>query len=185
MANLLTGLRLLLAGPAALAFARPEFITPLLLLTLVGVAIATDFADGIVARRADTASARGQLFDHTTDFLFVTSGLAGAAVAGQVTAVLPIVIVVAFSQYVLDSYFLHRKKQLHMSFLGRWNGMLYFVPLVLIAVLRLAVSRLDSVAGLADLSSTLIVGLSYVLVLSTIASIVDRAIAPRSVANPA
>jgi len=71
-----------------------------------------------------------------------------------------------------------------MSFLGRWNGMLYFVPLVLIAVLRLAESRLDSVAGLADPSSTLIIGLSYVLVLSTIASIVDRAIAPRSVANP-
>ncbi len=184
MANMLTGLRLLLAVPAALAFAQPEFGTPLLLVVLVGIAIATDFADGIVARRTGTTSPRGQLFDHTTDFLFVTSGLAGAAVAGQVTAVLPIVIVVAFSQYVLDSYFLHHKKELHMSFLGRWNGMLYFVPLVLIAVLRLAESRLDSVAGLADPSSTLIIGLSYVLVLSTIASIVDRAIAPRSVANP-
>ena len=129
MANLFTGLRLLLAVPAALAFAQPEFLSPLLLLTLVGVAIATDFADGIVARRRDTASPRGQLFDHATDFLFVTSGLTGASIAGQVTAALPIVIVVAFSQYVLDSYFLHRKKQLHMSFLGRWNGMFYFVPL--------------------------------------------------------
>ena len=74
MANLLTGLRLLLAVPAALAFAQQEFLSPLLLLTLVGVAIATDFADGIVARRTDTASPRGQLFDHATDFLFVTSG---------------------------------------------------------------------------------------------------------------
>ena len=175
MANLLTGLRLLLAVPTALAFARPEFIAPLLLLTLVGVAIATDFADGIVARRTDTASPRGQLFDHATDFLFVTSGLTGAAIAGQVTAALPLVIVVAFSQYVLDSYFLHRKKQLHMSFLGRWNGMFYFVPLVLIAV-----SRLDLVAGVAGIFSTLIILLSYLLVLSTIASIIDRAIASSS-----
>ena len=75
---------------------------------------------------------------------------------------------------MLDSYFLHRKKQLHMSFLGRWNGMLYFVPLVLVAA-----SRLDLVAGVADTFSTLIVLLSYLLVLSTIASIIDRAIAPR------
>lgn len=175
MANLLTGLRLLLAVPATLAFARPEFTTPLLLLVLVGIAIATDFADGIVARRTGTTSPRGQLFDHTTDFLFVTSGLAGAAVAGRVTAVLPIVIAVAFSQYVLDSYFLHRKKRLHMSFLGRWNGMLYFVPLVLVAA-----SRLDLAAGVAQPFSTLIVTLSYLLVLSTIASIVDRALAPRA-----
>ncbi len=178
MANLLTALRLLLAVPAATAFAQPEFMTPLLLLALVGIAIATDFGDGIVARRTGTASPRGQLFDHTTDFLFVTSGLTGAAIAGQVTAALPIVIVVAFSQYVLDSYFLHRKKQLHMSFLGRWNGMFYFVPLVLIAVSRLAVSRLDRATDVVGIFSTLIELLSYLLVLSTIASIVDRAIAP-------
>jgi phosphatidylglycerophosphate synthase len=174
MANLLTGLRLLLVVPGTLAFAQPEFMTPLLLLTLVGIAIVTDFCDGIVARRTGTASPRGQLFDHTTDFLFVTSGLTGAAIAGQVTAALPLVIVVAFSQYVLDSHFLYREKQLHMSFLGRWNGVLYFVPLVLIAV-----SRLDWLAGVAEISSSLISILGYLLVLSTIASIVDRAIAPR------
>ena len=179
MANLLTGLRLLLAVPAALAFAEQEFLSPLLLLTLVSIAIATDFADGIVARRRDTTSPRGQLFDHATDFLFVTSGLAGAAIAGQVTAALPIVIGMAFSQYVLDSYFLYRKKQLHMNFLGRWNGMFYFVLLVLIAV-----SRLDLVAGVAEMFSTLIVLLSYLLVLSTIASIIDRAIAPGPAASP-
>ena len=195
MANLLTGFRLLLAVPITLALARPEFMTPVLLLTLVGVAIGTDFGDGIVARRTDTASPRGQLFDHTTDFLFVTSGLAGAAVAGQVTAALPVVIVVAFSQYVLDSYFLHRKKELHMSFLGRWNGMLYFAPLVLIAVSRLggasplgaapppnAMSLLDSWAAAAELLATLTRLLSYLLVFTTIASIIDRAIAPRPAA---
>ena len=174
MANLLTGLRLLLAVPAALAFAQSEFLAPLLLLALMSVAIATDYFDGIVARRNDTTSPGGQLFDHATDFLFVTSGLTGAAIAGQVTAVLPVLIVVAFSQYVLDSYFLHRKKQLRMSSLGRWNGIFYFVPLVLIAV-----SRLDFMAGVAQVFSTLVVALSYLLLLSTVASIIDRAFAPR------
>lgn len=174
MANLLTSLRLLLAVPAALAFARSDFISPLVLVALVTVAIATDFIDGVVARRRGTASPRGQLFDHASDFLFVTSGLAGAAMAGRVPAALPILIVVAFSQYVLDSYFLHREKQLHMSLLGRWNGILYFVPLVLIAV-----SRLDSSASVAESFATLIVWSSYLLLLSTIASIIDRAVAPR------
>lgn len=174
MAHLLTGLRLLLVVPAALAFAQTEFMAPGLLVTLMSVAIATDFFDGMVARRRTTASVRGQLFDHTTDFLFVTCGLAGAAFAGQVTAALPVLIVVAFSQYVLDSFFLRREKRLHMSSLGRWNGIFYFVPLVLIAV-----SRLDFVAGVAGVFSALIIGLSYLLLLSTVASIIDRAIAPR------
>ena len=173
MANLLTGLRLLLALPAALAFAQPAFISPLLLLILMILAIATDFLDGIVARRGGTSSPRGQLFDHTTDFLFVTSGLAGAVIAGQVMAALPLLIVVAFSQYVLDSYFLHREKRLRMSFLGRWNGIFYFAPLVVIAM-----SRFEFMADVAGLFTTLIILLSYLLLLSTVASIVDRAIAP-------
>ncbi len=173
MANLLTGLRLLLAVPAALAFLRTGFLSPPLLVTLMIIAIATDFLDGIVARWRGTASPRGQLFDHATDFLFVTAGLAGAAIAGLVPAALPILIVVAFSQYVLDSYFLHREKQLRMSFLGRGNGILYFVPLVLIAV-----SRLGFMAGAGEISPIMIMALSYLLLFSTVASIIDRAIAP-------
>ena len=41
MANLLTSIRLLLVVPAAWAFARPEFLSPLLLAAVVSVAIAT------------------------------------------------------------------------------------------------------------------------------------------------
>jgi phosphatidylglycerophosphate synthase len=173
MANLLTGLRLLLVAPAALAFARAEFLSPILLVAVVMIAIVTDYFDGIVARRRNTASPRGQVFDHSADFLFVTSGLAGAAMAGHVTAALPILIVVAFSQYVLDSHFLYREKQLHMSLLGAWNGILYFVPLVLISV-----ARLEFMAGAARAFSASILILSYLLLLSTVASIIDRALAP-------
>ena len=173
MANLLTGIRLLLAIPSSMAFARSEFMSAFLLLALLFIAIVTDYFDGIVARKTNTASAGGQLFDHATDFLFVTSGLAGAAYAGALNPLLPILIVVAFTQYVLDSHFYYREKQLHMSYLGRWNGVFYFVPLVLIAL-----SRVDINVVINDLLPGLIVLLGYLLMLSTIASIIDRAIAP-------
>lgn len=172
MAHLLTGLRLLLVVPSAFAFAGWAFDRPLLPAALVAVAIATDYYDGIVARTLGKASAVGQLFDHATDFLFVTASLAGASTTGAVSMLLPPLIVVAFTQYVLDSYFLLRRKQLRMSALGRWNGILYFVPLVVLALARLPV--LSAVQGVLE---GLALVVSWALVLSTVASIADRALA--------
>ena len=172
MAHLLTGVRLVLAWPLAVAFARPDFLSAGLLVGLLGLAIATDYVDGVVARWRGTASAGGQLFDHGTDFLFVTTGLTGAVMVGLVPLVLPILVTVAFSQYVFDSYWVHRQKRLRMSGIGRWNGVLYFVPLVLLAGARLEVgSDATSVFTL-----TARVG-SYALVASTTISIIDRATA--------
>jgi phosphatidylglycerophosphate synthase len=174
IAHALTATRLLLAAPVAMGLARPDVTSPVSLLALIGVAIATDYWDGRVARLTNSLSARGQLFDHATDFLFVTAGLIGAAVGGLVTPVLPAVIVVAFGQYVLDSYLLHRQKELRMSVIGRWNGVLYFVPLVVISV-----SRLDLLSGV-ELPLTRATGvLGWLLVVSTVVSIVDRTLAPR------
>ncbi|MEQ1911182.1 MAG: CDP-alcohol phosphatidyltransferase family protein, partial [Vicinamibacterales bacterium] len=130
------------------------------------------YIDGIVARRTGTASPRGMLFDHTTDCLFVTSGLAGASVAGLVPTVLPVLIVVAFSQYVLDSYYLHRQRQLRMSYLGRWNGILYFAPLVMIAIAAL------HLPGLSETARVLVRPFAVLLAVSTVASIIDRSVAP-------
>jgi CDP-diacylglycerol---glycerol-3-phosphate 3-phosphatidyltransferase len=173
MAHALTGLRLLAVVPAAWAFSRPERVSVWLLVALMAVAIVTDYYDGVVARTSGTASARGMLFDHTTDFLFVTSGLAGASLAGLVPTMLPVLIVVAFTQYVVDSYYLHRQKQLRMSTLGRWNGIFYFAPLV-----QVALSRAGALPALADLAGAVVGPSSMVLVLTTVASIVDRAVAP-------
>ncbi|MCH8265481.1 MAG: hypothetical protein IIC10_08795, partial [Proteobacteria bacterium] len=86
---------------------------------------------------------------------------------------LPVLIVIAFSQYVLDSYFLFRAKQLRMSFLGRWNGIFYFVPL-----LCFAASRLEFMAGSASSLGEVTELLGLALILSTVASIVDRGLAP-------
>jgi phosphatidylglycerophosphate synthase len=174
IAHVLTGTRLLAVAPAAWAFSRPDRVSVWLLAALVTVAIVTDVYDGPLARASGTASPGGMLFDHTTDFLFVTSGLAGAAMAGLVPGLLPGLIVVAFSQYVLDSYFLHRQKQLRMSVLGRWNGILYFVPLV-----QIVIARLGSLPVLPALAAALVRPCATLLVATTLLSIADRALAPR------
>ena len=128
-----------------------------------------------MARARGTESAAGQLFDHATDFLFVTAGLWGTATTGAVPFVLPALIVVAFAQYVVDSYFLHRQKQLRMSRLGRWNGILYYAPLVIVALARVPAPR-----GIEQALLELAAAVSWLLVLSTVVSIVDRALAVRA-----
>lgn len=171
MANLLTSLRLLLIAPLVLMILQgaPGWLVLLVLI----VAVLTDYFDGIVARARGTASANGQLFDHGTDFLFVTSGLFALASIGLLSVVLPVLIILAFSQYVLDSRLLYRQKQLRMSFLGRWNGIFYFVPLFVFAGAGLPLP-----APVPDWLSNAVGWLGWLLLASTLASIVDRAVAP-------
>ena len=82
MANALTAIRLALAFPIAAALADSGLLAPIPLAALLALAIASDYLDGPVARRTGKASARGMLFDHATDCLFVTGCLAGAAIGG-------------------------------------------------------------------------------------------------------
>ncbi len=170
MAHALTLVRLALVLPVAAAFARPDLLAPSTLVLMLCVAIATDVLDGRVARTTGTASASGQFFDHATDCLFVTTGLTGAAISGLVTPLLPALIPFAFGQYVVDSYVWRRQRHLRASYLGRWNGVLYFVPLVIIAA-----ARLPFLAGVALFLLLAAGGLGYVLVASTAASMIDRA----------
>ncbi len=104
LAHALTTLRLALVVPLVwLLLAGPWPGSALLVVILL--AIVTDYCDGIAARRLGTASPGGMLFDHGTDFIFATSGLFAAAIMGLVTPVLPFLIVVAFTQYVLIPIF--------------------------------------------------------------------------------
>jgi phosphatidylglycerophosphate synthase len=171
MAHALTAVRLALVLPLAAAFARPELLAAGVVALLLSVAITTDLLDGRVARMTGTASAWGRLFDHGTDCLFVTGGLAGAAMAGAVTPLLPALVPVAFGQYVVDSYVWHRQRQLRASALGRWNGVLYFAPLVLIAASRLSLPGSAFLFWAAG-------AMGYVLVASTVVSVIDRATTP-------
>ena len=115
IAHLLTAFRFALALPLAAAFAHPELLDRGPLAVYLAVALATDYFDGVIARRYGTASAGGQLFDHATDCFFVTTCLTGAAFGGHVPLLLPVLIAVAFLQYAVDSYWIHRQARLRIE----------------------------------------------------------------------
>jgi phosphatidylglycerophosphate synthase len=139
MANSLTAVRLLLVLPFVFFMAKTGGHSAIFALLVWAVALITDFLDGPIARRTGTVTALSGTFDHTTDFLFVTGGLFAGAVRGAFPWILPVLITAAFSQYVIDSYWVHRQAKLRGSKLGRYNGMLYFVPTCMDIVIRLGV----------------------------------------------
>ena len=161
-ANLLTGVRLLLAP--LLVWAILSGATALALACFV-LAVGTDLADGRVARRFGEVSALGGFLDHATDALFVALGLAALAFAGVVPAPLPPLVLAAFAQYALDSRVL-AGRPLRASPLGRWNGVAYFV-LLGIPVVR------DGLA-LGWPAGSLVRALGWALVATTCVSMLDR-----------
>jgi len=165
MANALTAARVLLAVPFAFLMARGDAWSAALAGLVLLAAITTDILDGVLARRRGTATAGGRLFDHTADCLFVTTGLAAGAVRGGVPWILPVLVAVAFTQYVVDSYWGHRGRALRTSGLGRWNGILYFVPLGGDVLVRLGLGGLDPVVTV----------VAWALVASTVVSMGERA----------
>ncbi|HLJ16757.1 MAG TPA: CDP-alcohol phosphatidyltransferase family protein [Bryobacteraceae bacterium] len=164
MANALTAVRLLLVIPFAFFMSKGDVRSAVLALIVWAVALATDFLDGAIARSSGTVTALSGTFDHTTDFLFVTSGLFAGAYRGAFPWILPILIVAAFSQYMIDSYWIHRQMKLRGSKLGRYNGMLYFVPTCMEIVIRLGAHWLQPLLTI----------LVWALVASTLVSMGQR-----------
>lgn len=169
MANALTAIRLLLVAPFAFSMARGDERSALFALILWTVALATDFLDGPIARRRGTVSALSGAFDHTSDFLFVVSGIFAGATRGVFPWILPICITAAFAQYAIDSYWLHRQIKFRGSKLGRYNGMLYFVPPCMDILIRLGVRFLQPLPTI----------LAWALVVSTLVSMSQRLIFSR------
>jgi len=163
MANLLSSLRLALVLPFFwLVLARSPWAA-----VLFSFAIASDLADGPLARRRGTVSALGRSLDHAADFCFVSAGLFAAAWRDALPMVLPLAVIVAFAQYALDSHLAHGERGLRMSALGRWNGVLYFVPLGGVCLSDLGVTGLGPPTR----------AFAWLLVASTAGSIADRALA--------
>lgn len=136
-ADLLTGLRLALVPVVLVLMARPGTAAALAVLLL---GVISDLADGRAARAAGVAGPRGQLFDHGTDCLFVAAALAGAAAAGDLPWLLPVLVVASFGQYVADSWWPGSgpllQRGLRGNRLGHWNGVAYFVPPFLVLAER-------------------------------------------------
>ena len=164
MANALTAIRLLLVLPFAFFMAKGDRVSAIFALVAWAVALITDFLDGPIARRRGTVTAVSGTFDHATDFVFVTAGMFAGATRGAFPWLLPIVITAAFAQYVIDSYWIHRHAKLRGSKLGRYNGILYFAPSCVDALIRM---------GLRFLQLPLTI-LNWLLILSTLVSMVQR-----------
>jgi len=161
-ANGLTSIRLIAAPALAVEISRGQALAACVIFSL---AVATDFADGIVARRFGEASALGRLIDHSTDAIFVSIGTAALACAGELPILLPTLIALSFVHYALDA----RNPQAdgpRPSSLGRWNGIAYFVVL--------AVPIVRDALGLSWPGSSVVNWLGWLLIASTLVSIVDR-----------
>ncbi len=163
-ANGLTLLRLIAIGPTAWAIVSSHW---LLAAGLFALAAFTDLADGPLARRYGHASPIGSLFDHGTDALFVSITLGALAATGYINPYLSVLVALAFIQYMFDSKAL-AGAELRTSFLGRNNGIAYFV-MVGIPVVREALALTWPPLGW-------IAALAWLLVLSTSLSMLDRAI---------
>jgi len=161
-ANALTLARLVLAPALAAALLSGA---PAIAAVLFFVAVGTDFADGWVARRYREESSFGGFADHAADAIFVVIATAALARTGVLPAVLPWLIAAAFIQYALDSRALSASG-LFPSRLGRWNGIAYYV-IAAIPIVR------DALA-LDWPGAALVSALAWLLIASTIASMVDR-----------
>ncbi len=128
-------------------------------------AVATDLADGYLARRLGEATPLGQLVDHAVDATFVTAGTAALAWTGALPALLPALIATAFAQYAVDCRPAGGAVP-RASSLGRWNGIAYYVIV--------AVPLVRDALGLPWPGPGLVQGLGWLLVASTLVSIADR-----------
>jgi|TARA_B110000908_G_scaffold92971_1_gene110117 phosphatidylglycerophosphate synthase len=121
--NLLSASRLILGPLAAWSIIENLWLPAAVALM---TAIATDLLDGWLARRWQQTSALGGLIDHGSDAFMVALMLLAEASMGLVPWLLPILVIMAFSQYTLDSKALVGLP-LRASKLGRYNGIAYFI----------------------------------------------------------
>jgi phosphatidylglycerophosphate synthase len=166
-ANGLTLARLVMAPLCAAAIYNEWTLTAA---GLFVAAVISDFADGPLARRRGEASRLGAFFDHATDATFVALGLLALGLRGALPLALPLLVVVAFVQYSIDSRVFARLP-LRASALGRANGIAYFV--------LLGVPLVRDALGLGWPGEGLVRFLAWVLVATTIASMLDRLAALR------
>jgi len=161
-ANAMTLVRALLAVPCAWLAADERWLWTALVFSL---AVLTDLLDGPLARRFKQSSALGGLIDHTTDAAFVTVLLAALACGGYVPWLLPLLVAASFAQYVADSRAL-RGHSLRASYLGRANGIGYFILAALVVYGNALAVPWPSAAS--------IDALAWLLIISSLASMLHR-----------
>ena len=123
LANSLSLSRLIIAPLAAWVAISGWWLTASCFLL---IAIFSDLFDGPIARKKGQESAFGGLLDHTCDAFLVAVLLFVLNKTHGIPLLLPILVIGSFLQYILDSKALFGHK-LRTSFLGRSNGLAYYV----------------------------------------------------------
>jgi cardiolipin synthase len=131
----------------------------------LALAIISDLADGPIARNAGQSSAAGGLLDHGCDAFYVVTALLALSYVAMVPILLPVLIALAFIQYVLDSSAL-QGHSLRTNKLGRYNGIAYFV-LLTVALFANLIAPSGSLQPLIN-------ALAWILIVSTLLSMTDR-----------
>ncbi|HJL96210.1 MAG TPA: CDP-alcohol phosphatidyltransferase family protein [SAR86 cluster bacterium] len=161
LANSLSIFRLVVAPVLAWMILSNRWLAASLLLIL---AILSDIFDGRIARRKNQDSAFGGLLDHSCDAFLVAVLLFVLSETHGIPLLLPSLVLGSFLQYVLDSKALSGHK-LRTSFLGRSNGIAYYV---------LASICIFTEALAINLSGNLFIVFAWVLISSTIVSMSER-----------
>ena len=161
LANSLSLFRLIIAPVTAWSIISDWWLTASFLLIL---AILSDLLDGPIARKKGQESSTGGLLDHSCDAFLVAVLLFVLTKTHEIPLLLPILVIVSFLQYVFDSKALTGQR-LRTSFLGRSNGICYFV----LASLCIFTEALEI-----NLPDYLIVTFAWILITSTLLSMSER-----------
>jgi CDP-diacylglycerol---glycerol-3-phosphate 3-phosphatidyltransferase len=133
-AHLLTSVRLVLTPVFLVAIGagqhQPTFLTAFSVVVLFLLICASDYYDGPVARALDVDSDLGKVLDNLADITFLLITLTYLVHTGDVPWWIPTVIVLAFSQYTVDSWLLAGRKTdvvLVSNPIGHWAGILNYI----------------------------------------------------------
>jgi len=149
-----------LPGLWAIANALWHVALPIFLL-----AVTTDLLDGFLARKLGHTSRIGAVLDHGSDAVFVFCCLLAMAIVDVIHWLLPLLVALAFTQYILDSRVI-RGGALIANRLGKYNGITYYL---------LAGSWIIQEAlGLSIISTETVYYLGWFLAASTIVSMINR-----------
>jgi phosphatidylglycerophosphate synthase len=107
---------------------RPEILGSIALAGAI-----SDFFDGRVARRMNSADRFGQWLDSLADIVFVLTALACEAHAGAIPVYIPTLIAASFTQYVIDSLMICGSSTPVKSRLGHWGGVINFTLVITLA----------------------------------------------------
>ena len=161
LANSLSLFRLIIAPVTAWNIISDWWLVASFLFIL---AILSDLLDGPIARKKGQESSTGRLLDHSCDAFLVAVLLFVLTKTHEIPLLLPILVIVSFLQYVFDSKALTGER-LRTSFLGRSNGICYFV----LASLCIFTEALEI-----NLPDYLIVTFAWILITSTLLSMSER-----------